>query len=150
MRQEQDAQKSSTRPEEGELEFELGWSDLTPANQQLESRRQKLPAVNPVKWQHGLDRIADNADGVETRQWSPVPLGAFEANTDQRASNGLQLRQAVNAMDGYISVLGRIRTRTEVRATEWTDCNRGYAVASAAADGSGSTDSQAAAESIKG
>jgi hypothetical protein len=43
----QDAQKSSTRPEEGELEFELGWSDFTPANQQLESRRQKLPAVNP-------------------------------------------------------------------------------------------------------
>ena len=43
----QEAQKSSTRPEEGEIEIEMGWSDFTPTNQQLESRRQKLPAVNP-------------------------------------------------------------------------------------------------------
>jgi hypothetical protein len=34
----QDAQKSSTRPEEGELEFELGWSDFTPATTSMESR----------------------------------------------------------------------------------------------------------------
>ena len=43
----QHAQKSSTRPEEGELGFELGWSDFTP---QLESRCQKLPAVK--LWSH--------------------------------------------------------------------------------------------------
>ena len=78
----QDAQKSSTRPEEGELEFELGWSDFTPANQHGESRRQMMPAVNPVKRDHGMNRIADDEGGVHTRQWSPVPLGAFEANTN--------------------------------------------------------------------
>jgi hypothetical protein len=50
----QEAQQSSTRPEEGELEFEMGWSEFTAANEPLGSRRLELPAVNPVKRQNGL------------------------------------------------------------------------------------------------
>ena len=93
----QDAQKSSTRPEEGELEFESGWSDFTPANQHGESRRQMMPAVHPVKRDHGMNRIADDECGVDTRQWNPVPLGAFETNMNQRVSNGSQPSRAVIA-----------------------------------------------------
>ena len=62
----------------------MGWSDFTAAYQPLGSRRMELPAVNPVKRQNGLNRIADDEDGANTRPWSPVPLGAFGANTGQR------------------------------------------------------------------
>ena len=72
----QDAQKSPTRPEEGELEFESGWSDFTPANQHGESRRQMMPAVHPVKRDHGMIRIA-----VDSR-WSG---SGAAANTDAYA-----------------------------------------------------------------
>jgi hypothetical protein len=77
----------------------MGWSDFTPANQPLESRRLELPAVHPVRRQHGLNRIADDENGADTWPWSPVPLSAFTANTDQRANNGLQPRKAENTMD---------------------------------------------------
>ena len=41
-----EAQKSSTRPEDGEMEFEPSWSDLTPANRAKEElRRRMMPAV---------------------------------------------------------------------------------------------------------
>jgi hypothetical protein len=46
-----------------------------------------------------MNRIADDECGVDTRQWSPVPLGAFEANTNQRVSNGPQPSRAVIAAD---------------------------------------------------
>ena len=73
-----DAQKSSTRPEDGEMEHESSWSELTPANHasKEELRRQMMPAV-PEKRFLGMNRIADEEGDVETRQWSPVPLGCF-------------------------------------------------------------------------
>ena len=87
----QDAQKNSTRPVEGKLEFEFDWSDVTPANQHGESRRQKMPAVNPGRQNLGMNRIADDEGGVETRQWTPVPLGGFETYASQRVSSSAQL-----------------------------------------------------------
>ena len=43
----QDAQKSSTLPQEGGVGIELGWVDFTPANPKEELRRRMLPAVDP-------------------------------------------------------------------------------------------------------
>ena len=86
-----EAQKSSTRPEDGEMELESSWSDLTPANRanMEELRRQMMPAV-PGKQFPGMNRIADEEGEVETRQWSPVPLGGFETNASHGVSNGSQ------------------------------------------------------------
>ena len=46
-----------------------------------------------------MNRIADDECGADTRQWSPVPLGAFETNMNQRVSNGSQPSRAVIATD---------------------------------------------------
>ena len=48
-----------------------------------------MPAV-PGKQFPGMNRIADEEGEVETRQWSPVPLGGFETNASHGASNGSQ------------------------------------------------------------
>jgi hypothetical protein len=82
-----------------------------------------MPAVNPVKRDHGMNRIADDEDGVDTRQWSPVPLGAFEANTNQCASNRSQSSKAVIAMDTSafwegLEYSGQTELRTERIAAE--------------------------------
>ena len=37
-----------------------------------------------------MNRITDDEGGVETRQWSPVPLGGFETNANHGVSNGSQ------------------------------------------------------------
>ena len=87
----QEAQKISTRPEDGEMESEPSLSDLTPANRaQEELRRRMMPAVQPGKRFLGMNRIADEEGDVETRQWSTVPLGGFETNASHGASNGSQ------------------------------------------------------------
>ena len=44
------AQQSSTQPEEEDHEFEIGWADVTPANQSFGGSR-KLPVVNQMKRQ---------------------------------------------------------------------------------------------------
>ena len=96
----QEAQKSSTRPEDGEMELESSWSDLTPANRanMEQLRRQMMPAV-PEKRFLGMNRITDEEGDVETRQWSPVPLGGFETNASHGASNGSQPGESKNTMD---------------------------------------------------
>ena len=95
----QDAQKSSTLPQEGGVGIELGWVDFTPANPKEELRRRMLPAVEPVKRNLGVNRIADAEYEADTRQWSPVPMGAFEANTNRCVNNGPLPSRAVIATD---------------------------------------------------
>ena len=46
-----------------------------------------------------MNRIADDESGIETRGLSPVPLGAFEASTNQRVSDGSQPSRAMIATD---------------------------------------------------
>ena len=96
----QEAQKISTRPEDGEMESEPSWSDLTPANRaQEELRRRMMPAVQPGKRFLGMNRISDEEGEVETKQWSPVPLGGFETNASHGASSGSQPGGSKNTMD---------------------------------------------------
>ena len=42
-----------------------------------------MPAV-PEKRFLGMNRITDEEGDVDTRQWSPVPLGGFETNASHR------------------------------------------------------------------
>ena len=45
-----------------------------------------------------MNRITDEEGDVETRQWSPVPLGGFETNASHGASNGSQPGESMNTM----------------------------------------------------
>ena len=46
-----------------------------------------------------MNIITDEECGVETRQWSPVPLGGFETNASHGISNGSQPGGSKNTMD---------------------------------------------------
>ena len=101
------------------MEFESSWSDLTPANRaNMEELRRRMMPATPGKRFPGMNRITDEECGVETRQWSPVPLGGFETNASHGVSNGSQPGGLKNTMDssafwGYDEQVQKPGMRTE-------------------------------------